>query len=226
MIPDPSQPITLSHLRDVSEWQGAIDWRHYATVAHPELKGCYIRAGRGPGILDLRALENLRESKVSRMHVGAYWYLVPGVGSAAAQVDALLRLAPRVGGASLRPALDCEDGSPVGRREWYLQAIAHARTKLGYFPVLYGSTSYLEQLQLPTWAAQCPLWLASYGVRVPVIPRPWAHWSAWQWTSTATDAAVSSRYVDDSYLPSVSPLLVPTRLQLARGAGGRLPRAL
>lgn len=216
-----SEVLQLAHLRDVSEWQGSIEWHLYATRPADqvrELRAVYIRAGRGPGIPDKQIRANLHGARVSRMHVGCYWYLVPGIGSAEAQVDALLRYAPTRGGASLRPALDCEDGSPVGRGPWYTAAIARARKRLGFFPVVYGSSSYLEELHLPSWVAQCPLWLADYGVAVPKIPAPWSHWAAWQYTDHATDSCIPGAHVDDSHVAQLRALVVPTRLQRVRGA--------
>jgi lysozyme len=202
----------LPHLRDVSEWQGLVDWSHYATVAHPHLVGLYYRAGRGPGIRDAQLVRNSVGARRARMHVGAYWYLEPGVGSPELQVDALVASAPHVRGASLRPALDCEDGSPTGKREWYLRAIVRACKRLGFAPTVYGSPSYLEALQLPAWVGrECPLWLADYGVARPELPKPWAHWSAWQYTDSATDPACAGR-VDDSLVSNLSALVCPRRL--------------
>lgn len=220
-----AETIVLQHMRDVSEWQGEIDWNYYAVNKHPELVACYMRAGRGPGIADKEFSRNVKASRVARMHLGAYWYLVPSVGSPQLQVDALVDRAQRVGGANLRPALDLEDDPEhVGRyRAWYVAAIARARRRLGYFPTVYGSTDYLESLALPEWASQCPLWLASYGTAHPSVPAPWTHWSAWQYTDKAHDPACKSEYVDESRVSDVRALLVPTRLQLVRGAGGRLP---
>ena len=208
--------VRLPHLRDVSEWQSKIDWNHYATVAHPSLKGIYIRAGHGADTIDLRARQNFEGARRSRMHVGGYWYLTPGIGSPRQQVDELLRVAPHLGGRSLRPALDCEFGSPAGKRQWYLDAIVHARRRLGYWPCVYGSPSYLGELDLPAFVAHCPLWLADYDVATPAIPKPWTHWTAWQSTDKATDAAIATR-VDDSLLADVRALLCPTLLQRARG---------
>lgn len=209
--------VKLAHLRDVSEWQGAIAWERYAHEQHPSLHGIYVRAGHGPGVLDRELRRNLAGARSSRTHVGCYWYLQPGVGSAVQQVDALLRVAPHVGGASLRPALDCEYGSPRGRRDWYVDAILRARARLGYFPVVYGSPSYLDELNLPAWAARCPLWLADYGVATPELPKPWTHWAAWQHASDAVDPVTGQHPVDDSYIAELRALICPTRLQRARG---------
>lgn len=216
-----TESLALTHLRDVSEWQGVIEWSRYANRPareQHELRALYLRAGRGPGILDKQAVANLRGSRVARLHVGAYWYLVPGIGSPEAQVDALLRLSPRRGGASLRPALDCEDGAARGHGPWYTRAILHARKRLGFWPTVYGSTSYLQELHLPRAIAAAPLWLASYDVARPTVPEPWTHWSAWQYTDKARDECIPGVRVDDSHVAQLRALVCPTRLQRLRGA--------
>lgn len=210
-----AEKITLAHMRDVSEWQGEIDWHEYASH-DATIVATYIRAGRGPAIVDERARANFAGAKRSRTHVGGYWYLVPGIGSPELQIGKLIEWSPRRGGANLRPAIDCEQGQPSRARQYIVDSILYARRRLGYWPTIYGPSSYLHDLHLPAAFAGCPLWIAELGVDVPAVPAPWTHWSAWQhsWTSHAPGIAGN---VDDSYVAELRRLLIPTRVQLARG---------
>ena len=219
----PAEIVKLPHMRDVSEWQGAIEWTIYRGEAREhDVVATYIRAGRGPGIVDERARENFAGAKrASGTRVGGYWYLTPGIGSPELQVDKLIAWSPRRPGRDLRPCLDCEAGSPAWTRSFIVAAIWHARRRLGYFPTIYGPSSYLHDLRLPAAFAACPLWIAELGVETPHVPAPWTHWIAWQHTFTAKDPSVKSTYVDDSYVADLGALTVPVR-GLRRVVGGKI----
>jgi lysozyme len=200
----------LPRLRDVSNWQGPVDWRaekREGTVA------VYAKCSQGMSYTDPTFKRRLRNATFAGFWAfGGYHYCVPGSGSGEAQADRLLSLAPLAPG-RLRPCLDCEDNSlrlnPQQLAAWYLGAVIRVHSRLGYWPTLYGSPSYLSSFAVyhPEVFGLCPLWLADYGVTHAAPPAPWSHWSAWQWTDTYRDPAVGK--VDDSFVAGLKALTIP-----------------
>lgn len=202
----------LAHLRDVSNWQGPVDWRAEKKL----VAGCYMKVSQGMTYTDPTAARRIRNASWARVKVGGYHFCTPGVGSPEAQADRLLALAPLASG-RLRPCLDMEWNelhlNPQQLAAWYLGAVLRVKARTGYWPVIYGSPSYLSSFATfhPEVFGRCPLWLASYGLKhPPAPPAPWSHWSAWQWTSAWKDPAIHGR-VDDSYVAYLAELTVPLR---------------
>lgn len=212
----------LLHLRDVSNWQGPVDWR----AEKKRVAGVYVKVSQGQTYTDPTAARRIRNATYARVPVGGYHFATPGVGSPESQADKLIRLAPLRPG-QLRPCVDCEwdelhlnDGQLAA---WLLGFVIRVHSRLGYWPVVYGSPSFLRRFSTyhPEVFGRCPLWLASYGVGHASPPPPWTHWSAWQWTSTFKDPAVPGR-VDDSYVADLGALRIPLSAKLLPLlAGGR-----
>lgn len=215
----------LPHLRDVSNWQGPVDWRR----ERREVVGCYVKVSQGASYVDATARRRIRNAAYVGLPVGGYHYATPGVGSGAAQADRLIRYAPLAPG-RLRPCLDCEaepvDGM-LGRElaDWYADAVRRLWRRLGYAPTIYGSPFYLERFapHHPDLFGACPLWVAHYGVASPTIPRPWHSFAAWQHTSGWHDPALPrDRRVDDSLVADLAALRIPRRARrLVVLSGGR-----
>lgn len=200
--------MSLPHLRDVSNWQGPVDWRAERKL----IVGCYAKTSQGTGYTDPTFARRLRNATYAGIwHFGGYHFCTPGSGSPEAQADRLLALAPLAPG-RLRPCLDCEANplklGPGQLAAWYLGAVIRVHKRTGYWPVIYGSPSYLSSFAVfhPEVFGRCPLWLASYGV-THGPPAPWSHWSAWQYTSSFSDPAVGR--VDDSWVADLKALSVP-----------------
>lgn len=208
---------TLPHLRDVSNWQGPVDWRAEKRAG---AVGCYVKVAEGLGYTDPTAQRRITNGSYAGMPMGGYLFCRPGEGSPEAQADRLLALAPRKRG-QLRPCLDCEQNAlHLNRAQlaaWFLGAAIRVRNRAGYWPCIYGSPSYLSAFA--TYHAdvfgRCPLWLADYGLNEPPAPpAPWSHWAAWQHTSTAHDPAIPSGHVDDSYVADLKALQIPAWARL------------
>lgn len=200
---------SLPHLRDISDWQGTVDWREEAK----EVVGVYAKVAQGQSWTDTRGQERLRNAEYAGLKTGGYSYVTPGVGSPESQAAKLLSLAPTGGKKHLKPCLDVEwNGfrlAPGALAVWVAGAAIYIKEKEGYYPVVYGSPSFLSSFA--THAAEvlgmCPLWVADYGVRLPQIPPPWIHAAAWQWTDARKDPAVGT--VDDSLVFDLEALTIP-----------------
>jgi lysozyme len=99
--------------------------------------------------------------------------------------------------------------NPAQLAAWYLGAAIRVHKRVGYWPTIYGSPSFLQEFATyhPEVFGLCPLWLANYGVAKPTIPAPWTHFAAWQHTDKFKDPAAGS--VDDSWVPDLKALLIP-----------------
>lgn len=200
----------LPHLRDVSNWQGPIDW----SAEKHRVVGCYMKVSEGMTFTDPTAKRRIRNATYAGLRtVGGYHFCTPGSGSGEAQADRLLSLAPVAPG-RLRPCLDLE-ANPLGLNQgqlaaWALGAVTRIYERLGCWPTIYGSPSFLGSFA-PLHAnvfGRCPLWIAHYGVKHPSVPDPWSHWAAWQWTESFHDPAAHGT-VDDSFVADLNALKVP-----------------
>lgn len=204
----------LPHLRDVSNNNGPIDWH----AEKQEVAAVYCKVSQGVTFTDATAAKRLRNARSAGLPAGGYHYATPGVGSPEAQADRLLSLAPLAPG-RLRPCLDAE-ANPLGLNSaqlaaWYLGFVIRVHSRCSYWPTLYGSPSYLAPWTVyhPDVFGSCPLWLADYGVKVPRVPPPWSHWTAWQWTDRFKDHAVGR--VDDSFVADLAALKIPRSAKLS-----------
>ena len=207
----------LPHLRDVSSWQGPIDWRAERRAG---VRYVYCKVSQGTTYVDPTGARRIRNASWAGLHAGGYHFATPGVGSPEAQAARLLELAPHRKG-MLRPCVDCEWNEhglePAALAAWYLGFVVSVHKRTGFWPAVYGSPSYLARFAVyhPDVFGRCPLWLADYGVARPKVPAPWSHWAAWQWTDRRYDPAAGSR-VDDSFVADAAALLVPGPLARAR----------
>ena len=169
-----------------------IDWK---AVAASGVRGVYLRAFEGKDLDEHPggySFERHRQAALDAgLLVGAYQYLRArhrGAWQAEQLLVALGELGPR----ELPPAVDIEtlDGRPVPEAQACLiDWIATARRALGRDPVVYTYPHFwASELrgEVVTEAADCPLWIAHYGVSRPIIPRPWQKAVCWQTTGSGT----------------------------------------
>jgi GH25 family lysozyme M1 (1,4-beta-N-acetylmuramidase) len=175
----------------------------------------YGKTSEGQTYVDPTFARRLRNATYAGLwRFGGYHFCTPGAGSGESQADRLLKYAPTAPG-RLRPCLDCEANplhlNPGQLAAWYLGAVIRVKERRGYWPVLYGSPSYLAQFATvhADVFGRCPLWVAHYGVPSPTVPAPWSHFAAWQWTSAHHDPAVGT--VDDTRVADGAALAIPLR---------------
>ena len=191
---------------DVSNWQGNINW---AAVPNNEIRFAFIKASEGTSYTDAYFQRNWEGAGSRGIYRGAYHFANPA-GSTVDEINAdasaeaywfVSRVAAvgGMGGSLDLPAvLDLEypgnynANSPASYRCWNMsqwQLAQWARTWLGTvysltgkLPILYTNSDYWNNCDgAPAdIAASYRLWLASWGVSNPSIPRPWSSWTFWQ----------------------------------------------
>lgn len=172
-----------------------VEGTHFVDTTYPALRQAALKAG---------------------LHVGAYDFLHPLEAPPKDAADYLLsQLAlPLKPGRDLRPALDCEWGSPsVAVGQWIVTVAKFVVSKTGVKPLIYGSGYWLEGCGFQT--APGPLWLAAYGrndgKEYPVgkLPAPWQTLAAHQYTSTAHVVGINGPC-------DLSHVFVPTSIELPK----------
>lgn len=132
-----------------------------------------------------------KEALAAGLKVGAYDFLEPLKASPEAAAKFLLDLLPPLkAGRDLRPCLDVEYGTATAAvGVWVAQVAKIVQKATGVQPLIYGSGYFLQDCGFKT--APGPLWLAAYGRNdgkqypVEMLPKPWARFSAHQYTSNA-----------------------------------------
>jgi GH25 family lysozyme M1 (1,4-beta-N-acetylmuramidase) len=186
---------------DVSSENGPIEWARVTLVEF-----VYLRGLIGLDTRDERVVENANGCRATSLPFGVYGlvyarHLRPQ--DAAEQGRQLVAL-HRETGATLLPALDCEDGPPGPPNGWewlaaiedYVEAVA---SELGRAPLVYLSPAFVSErapgLSMSTIVSPCPLWLAAYEPTCPEAPLPWRFMKGqqptmWQYESTGSVAGI------------------------------------
>lgn len=185
---------------DVSQHQGVIDWSKVVTDPI-RIQGAYIRASMGVAGVDARLYENARAS--DHLPVGFYHLLRPE-HDGAPQAEHFLNVAPWLN-ARLPLAVDVElDGRDVKQPqtpERVADVLRDFARRLqdftGELPVIYTGAWFWNPKvgsQHDALFAQCPLWVAQYGVQTPMpLPRGFTRYWLWQHTSNGAVDGISSR---------------------------------
>jgi lysozyme len=189
---------------DRSNVNGADDYSK-APVTH-----LYLKVTEGTGFVDSTYLERKHQAHTAGAVVGGYHFA--GHNDPAVEADFFLsKLGDTVVG-DLRPCLDLESGQT---QHWAERFVLRVDEKLGYFPTLYGSTSFIAPMRAasPTLRA-CPWWRAEFGTndgaRHPLSGGDQGA-VAHQYTSVATVPGISG-HTDRSALIDEQALLVPHTL--------------
>lgn len=194
---------------DVSEFQGGINW----TVLHPEK--ILIRLTMGSAGVDAQAINNLKGARERKFIFGGYHFLENS--DPKAQVEHFLGVWHPVAG-GLRGMLDCER-SPFSHptKNLLTEAVTVYRGATGHYPIVYGNSGDLGNLDLPEWMAKCPLMLADYGPNDgsehPLsigVPKPWKVMAIHQYTSEAHVPGITANSVDLSDVKTPAAIVVPT----------------
>ncbi|RKQ88634.1 glycoside hydrolase family 25 protein [Brockia lithotrophica] len=177
---------------DVSNWQGAIDWRR---VAAQGLSFAYVKATEGTTFRDPYFAENASRAAEAGLAVGAYhFFRAKSVGEARAEAEFFLgqtadfRL-------TLPPALDVEippTGDPVAFREAVLAWLEYVSNRT-LRPVVYSFPAFVVQYLGDPQFERYPLWIASWD-RAPSEPLgAWKNWTFWQYTCSGIIDGITGR---------------------------------
>ena len=182
---------------DVSYAQSRIDWQKIA--ANPSIEGIIIKitgeetAGNRP-FIDPMARVNVPAARATGKPVGFYHFADGGKASASGADEAafFLETAHELGGirpGDILPTVDVEwppDGGHLFEIEQWAELASSIWTAIGKAPMLYRGAWYWPKIVGTEdfgWAADCPLWLASYTRECPPAFKPWERVSLWQYTN-------------------------------------------
>jgi len=188
---------------DVSQWQGAVDFRKVQASGRQFV---YIRATAGRLTTDSRYAYNRAAAVAAGLAVGAYHFAHPDrkIGSvkldATLEADHFLKVAGYRHG-MLAPVLDLETGARLGPaflQGWVKTWLTRVYSKLHVRAVIYTTESFWDANMGNTrWFADNGyrvLWIAHWGTTTPAVPAAnWAggSWTMWQYTDCGTVPGIS-----------------------------------
>lgn len=218
----------MAELIDVSNVNGSVDWNR---VRRAGIAGAWLKATEGQTYIDKYFAQHRRDAARAGVRVGAYHFARPDLQPLTPEAEAInfCKVVGKLDRTDLRPVLDLEVAvREVLRRseiEWWCREWSRTvKKRLGVWPLIYGSTSYLADMRLdqPILGG---LWVANYGPNdgrrhTPGVPRPWRKAVAHQYTSRGRVDGVRGD-VDRNYVPRLRAVLAfPWRGIVGRVSGG------
>lgn len=168
---------------DVSRHQGKIRWRHVAK--NKQLRFVYVKATEGSTLVDAHFRRNIRKARRKQLKVGAYHFLT-STSSVFTQFVHFQETVRRHR-TDLLPMIDVEQSGIRGRwTKAQLQDslrifVEMVRTFYGRPPVLYSGMNFYNENLAPAFN-DCPLFLARYSTREPVVTQ--GSYLLWQYSET------------------------------------------
>lgn len=133
---------------------------NYAVARKAGLRHAYFKVSEGTTFVDLGFQSRKAEAHRAGVVVGGYHF--GGHDNPVAEADHFLAHIGRVLPGDLKPVLDLEAGQSVA---WAEAFVSHVRARLGFYPVLYGSTSFIGPMRAASAILRkCPYWRAEYSV--------------------------------------------------------------
>jgi lysozyme len=191
---------------DVSQYNGAIDWR--AVARHEDF--AIIRATLGQTYNDTTYAANRAGATAARLRFTAYHFAKPdsGTNDATIEADHFVSVA-RLGRGNIIPALDLEvtGGLSVSALQtWVRTWLARVSSQVGAKPMIYVSPSFWKTyMGNTTWFASNgykTLWIAHWNVSSPTVPAyNWGgnSWTFWQWTDCGKVSGINGCVDQDRY---------------------------
>jgi len=171
---------------DVSDKQGAINWR---AVASSGRSFAFIRVSDGAGHPDTRFAANWPAAKAAGLIRGVYQYFEPAENPIA-QADLLLQRTGGVAIGDLPPTIDVETlgstNSPAATADAVATWVDYVHRKTSLNPIVYASPSFWAQLPARGIERKAMLWVANWGVSKPTVPGAWNRWAFWQYSSAGS----------------------------------------
>lgn len=143
-----------------------------------EVARFYAKATEGLGFVDSDFATWRALAKEKGIPFGAYHFGRPDQGyHPTEEADKFFSICGKPAPGELRPALDIEVGEPISDIPWAEAFVVRMRSHLGFWPNLYGSTSFLEgMLEMSSILRSCPVWRAEYSINDgsphPLVPWP------------------------------------------------------
>ena len=164
--------IDLSHFQDVTSW---------ADVKADGIEGVINKCTQGTGFVDPTYSERQSAAKAAGLLWGAYHFGEGGDGTQQAQFF-LQHATPAAGDLLVLDFEQNTQGASMTLAEAE-QFVSYLQGQTGRWPVLYGGSYLIEQLNGAPNAtlSSCPLWIAAYDAN-PALPPGWPSWTLWQYT--------------------------------------------
>lgn len=163
---------------DVSHYDGLID---FSAVRGAGFVFCQAKCTEGTAYVDGRYKANKSNAKAAGLFFGAYHFFRPA-SDPNKQAEHFLKNADLKPG-DMQPMFDWEIIQDP-RHDWEKAELFLKRVEreIGKKMIIYGGPYFLDQMKLPAWFADHPLWVAHYGTKAPLVPAPWKTWSFWQYS--------------------------------------------
>lgn len=167
---------------DVSAWQrwGDAEW---AAVAAAGYRYAFVKAVEGVS-RDRRFAEHWGNAREAGLIRGAYAFFHTTMAPRA-QADAFLEVLADHGAGEMPCVIDIETAHGMTPEaitdavcEWV--DIVHQATEVR--PIVYTYGSFSTHHMVGERLAECPLWVAHYGVNAPAHSKAWKRWDFWQHT--------------------------------------------
>lgn len=160
---------------DVSHHNGLVDWKGLKAQG---IEFMFAKATEGTSFVDPLYKTHIEGAKAQGIITGAYHFFHHNQ-DATAQAAHFIRTIRQLGVPDLPLVLDWEqqggDKSQIAEAMHFLNIV-----ELNFYrvPIIYGSTSFLEDFKLAPSYVRYPLWLANYAR--PRVPKPWDKYTIWQ----------------------------------------------
>ena len=168
----------------------------------------YLKVSEGTTFVDSTYQQRRQQGRSAGAKVGGYHFA--GHNNAASEADFFLSKIGDVKPGDLRPCLDLESGQS---KEWAEEFVKQVKDRLGYWPVLYGSTSFIQPMRNASRTLRrCPWWRAEFSVNDGnhhELQGGTLGAAAHQYTSNASVQGIAGR-TDRSVLIDEAAMLVPS----------------
>jgi lysozyme len=174
--PEPQKPIeTKVEGVDVSHHNGAVDWEKLK--AHG-IVFMFAKITEGTSFIDPLYLDHIKHAKAAGLITGAYHFFHHNE-DATAQAKHFIETVKKLQIPDLPLVLDWEQqGGTKNQINEAMHFLNIIELNFNRVPIIYGSTSFLEDFKLPNSFDRYPLWLANYAR--PRVPKPWSKYTFWQ----------------------------------------------
>lgn len=174
------------HGIDVSHHQGLVSWEDVAESK--KIVFAIAKATGGETYTDPQFAFNWHGIRATGLVRGAYHFFY-AVDDPQKQLDNYLSAVGSFKATDLPPLLDVEITDNVTTEvlvEGVLQWLQLAEQATKRTPILYSDLSFAQQYFQDPRFSKYPLWTADYGPSVSNLPKPWQHWSIWQYSQNGT----------------------------------------
>jgi len=184
MNPWPPTPVYVKGV-DVSHWQGSIIWPEVYSAGY---RFAFVKASEGVGWVDPNFEANMKGGRNAGLFMGAYHFARPDLGNNPKdEAEYFISVASEyLCEGFLRPALDLETGSALGKdalSNWVRIWMETVKNETGIEPIIYVN-SYYANNYLDASLAKYDLWIADWTYDPSASPNTgiWETWSFWQYS--------------------------------------------